>query len=61
MDSVIAAKIFTRAEVARINRCRLYLQVFYLSDIVSGNGRTVLQEALDGQVLRHRHSQWKWP
>ena len=53
-DAAIDVKVLMKSEVASINRCHLYLQVFYLSNIVSGNGRTVLQEAIDGKALRHR-------
>ena len=61
MDALVAAKIFSREELLRINRCRLYLQVYFLSDIVSGNGRLILREAFDGVKLIHRVSRWQWP
>ena len=58
MDKATMAKVFTREELCSINRCRLYLQVFYLSDIVSGNGRKLLREAYEGQILTQRQSKW---
>ena len=61
MDKATMAKVFTREELCSINRCRLYLQVFYLSDIVSGNGRKLLHEAHEGQILTQRQSKWQWP
>ena len=61
MDMTVQAKIFTRDELQSINRCRLYMQIFFLSDIVFGNGRVVLQEILDEQMISQRKSQWKWP
>ena len=60
MDAVIQAKIFSREEVECINRCRLYMKVFFLSDIVSGNGKLILQEAYDGRELSDRTSRWQW-
>ena len=61
MDKVIEAKIFTRQELCSINRCRLFLNVFFLSDIVSGNGRQLLGEARTGQKLHQSQSKWIWP
>ena len=61
MDALIDAKIFCRDEIECINRCHLYLQVFFLSDIVSGNGQLLLFKAQNGKKLLDRYSQWKWP
>ena len=61
MDRVIQSKIFNRDEIMSINRCRLFLQVFYLSDIVTCNGEKILPEALNGKFLLHPQSRWKWP
>ena len=38
-----------------------FLQEFFISDIVSGNGRLLLLEARDGKQLQNRYSRWKWP
>ena len=61
MDTVIDAKIFTNSEIYRINLCRIYLQVFYLSDICSGNGRGVMNNYMDGLFSPIRKSTWIWP
>ena len=61
MYKATMAKVFTREELCSINRCRLYLQVFYLSDIASGNGRKLLREAYEGQILTQQQSKWQWP
>ena len=61
IDRAIQAHVFTKEEIQSINRCRLYLHIFFLSDIVSGNGREVLQEILDNKPLLQRTSQWQWP
>ena len=60
-DKAIEVKVFTRQELCSLNRCRLYLQVFYLSDIVSGNDRHILQEAEEGYLLSQRRNRWQWP
>lgn len=44
-----------------MNRCRLYLRVFFFSDIVSGCGTCVLPDVYDGQVSDQWRSRWKWP
>ena len=61
MDAVIQAKFFSRDEVECINRCRLYMKVFFLSDIVSGNGKLILQEVYEGREIKDRTSRWQWP
>ena len=61
MDRLLESKIFNRAEVSSINRCRLWLNVFFLSDIVSGNGKNILPEVLEGKAINNRVSAWKWP
>jgi hypothetical protein len=37
-------------ELQRINNCRLYLQVTFLSEITSGDGTKLLQEAYNGDT-----------
>ena len=61
MDKLVQAKKISREELQCINRCRLYLKVFFFSDLVSGNGTTILLEAWEGRQLHHRHSRWQWP
>lgn len=61
MDAVIISKKFTNNELRRINLCRIYLRVFYLSDICSGNGRGVMHNYVSGLRTQQRRSQWVWP
>lgn len=61
MDAVVKAKLFTNAELAKINLCRVYLRVFYLSDICSGNGRGLMHNYKIGYRSEQRISKWKWP
>ena len=61
MDALIGHKTFTNDEIACVNRCRLYLKVFFLSDIVNSAGTKVLQNAYDGTISTQWRSRWKWP
>lgn len=61
MDALLDAKVICREETECSNRCWLYLQVFFLSDIVSGNGKMLLLEAYNGKQLPDWSSKWKWP
>jgi hypothetical protein len=46
-----------------INRCRLFLQVMFLSDITSGDGKRIRKEYLlyNGSAPRPQDSKWEWP
>jgi hypothetical protein len=48
-------------ELRALNRCRLYLQVIYLSDISSADGRCILDECRLGNRPHNRQSTLKWP
>ena len=61
MDSLLQDRSFTREEIMNVNRCRLYLRVFFLSDIVSYDGTTIRQDAYDGWRSDQWISRWKWP
>ena len=52
---------FTNNELAHINRCRLYLQVTTLSDIVNGNGMLIRQGALKGTLKKLNKPYYSWP
>ena len=61
MDAIVACHLFTINEMSDINRCRLYLRVFFLSDIVSGNGLYIIPEIVRGERFPQWQSMWKWP
>ena len=44
-----------------LNNCRLYLQIFTLSDITSSDGRTLLKHPLNGHKSPHFSSAINWP
>ena len=47
----------------QLNRCRLYLQVLFLSDIASGDGKSMAKDFFNyqGRAARPLSSQWEWP
>ena len=61
MVSLVRDQSFTREEIMSVNRCRLYLRVFFLSDIVTCDGTAIRQEAYDGWRSLQWTSRWKWP
>lgn len=52
---------FTKSELMTLNRCRLFLEVLFLSDIVDGKGEKVTLKAMNGIRDSHRCSEWTWP
>jgi hypothetical protein len=59
MDSLVHK--LSDEQLARVNRCRLYLQVVWWSDITDGSGTAISENAILGrqQAIVARH--WKWP
>jgi len=49
------------AELAQINRCRMFLCVTTVSDIATGDGRSILQSALKGQRNPFQTERYSWP
>ena len=43
-----------------LNRCRLYLQVLQLSDVMNGYGNGIT-ETIQGQRDKQRNMSYKWP
>jgi hypothetical protein len=52
---------YSAAALGTLNRCRLYLQVITLSDIVSADGSCIISDILHGIPLTERTSTLKWP
>jgi hypothetical protein len=48
-------------ELLSINKCRLYLRAWFLSDITDGSGVYVLQEAWNGDTQSHPLREKLWP
>ena len=55
---VFASWNIKKKEMKAINRCRIYLQVIYVSDITKYDGRTIVQDALEVQQFRRSTLQW---
>jgi hypothetical protein len=60
MDTITASRRFKPAEIREINRCRLYLQVFFTSDIAVNSGKNLEPWVLKGQRQITRKSIWEW-
>jgi hypothetical protein len=59
MERTTAPGIFTIRELQEINRCRLYLQVFFLSELTDHIGRNIEDWAKQGHK-QNRNSKWEW-
>jgi hypothetical protein len=60
MESLIASGRFTNKELKEIKKCRIYLQVFYLSDITNVKGNKIEAWVGRGQKQAGRQSTWEW-
>jgi hypothetical protein len=61
METITESGRFRPADIQEINRCRLYLQVFFTSDIADNSGKNLKPWALKGQRHGTRKSIWEWP
>ena len=50
-----------KQSLIHLNNCRLYLQIFSISDLVSADGTKLLKHPLNGTRLLHCHSSLTWP
>mmetsp|Transcript_18882 Transcript_18882/g.26793 ORF Transcript_18882/g.26793 Transcript_18882/m.26793 type:complete len:116 (+) Transcript_18882:4067-4414(+) len=48
-------------ELAQLNRCRLYHQVFFISDVASANGKQIEDIYRTKERNLSRRSSWQWP
>jgi hypothetical protein len=60
MESLIASGRFKNKDLKEINYLRIYLQVFYLSDITNIKGNNIASWAVRGQKQSRRQSTWEW-
>jgi hypothetical protein len=61
MEELTGSTLVNKRDLAAINRCRIYLRVFFLSDIVNIQGGTIEEWAINGERSNGRHSSWYWP
>jgi hypothetical protein len=61
MEQLTGSDLVNKRDLADINRCRIYLQVFFLSDIVNIQGDTIEEWAITGERTNARRSTWHLP
>jgi hypothetical protein len=61
MDCLAASNQFSREELQEINRCRIYLRVFFLSDITNIQGTLIDTWEISGKRQTTRTSAWSRP
>jgi hypothetical protein len=59
MEALTETGDFFSKDLKDINRCRIYLRVFYISDISTLDGQGITAWAWKGR--RGRKSSWAWP
>jgi hypothetical protein len=61
MEALPASTCVKYSNLSAINRCHIYLRVFFLSDIVNVRGDKIEEWAINGEYHNKRHSSWNWP
>jgi hypothetical protein len=61
MESLTKTEEFTATELKEINRCRIYLRAFYISNIASHDGQGIAEWERKGRRDAGRKSLWAWP
>jgi hypothetical protein len=60
MEALKGSTLVNKRDLAAINRCRIYLQVSFFSDIVNIQGETIEEGTINGERSNVRHSSWHW-
>jgi hypothetical protein len=60
MEELMGSALVNKRDLADINRCRVYLRVLFLSDIVNIQGDTIEEWAITGERSNARRSTWHW-
>jgi hypothetical protein len=61
MEALTETDEFSAKDLKEINRCRIYLRVFYISDISTHDGQRITDWARKGRRDGGRKSSWAWP
>jgi hypothetical protein len=61
MEELTGSALVNKIDSTDINRCRIYLRVFFLSDIVNIQGAPIKEWAITGERSKASHSTWHWP
>jgi hypothetical protein len=56
-----AGKIIAGDALASFNRCRIYLQAVWWSEITTGNGKKLDWFGLNRSRNPTKYKEWKWP
>jgi hypothetical protein len=51
----------TADQLEKVNRCRIYLQVIWWSDITEGGGGAISDNAIKGRREIYVNNRWQWP
>jgi hypothetical protein len=61
MEELMGSALVNKRYLTDINICRVYLRVFFLSDIVNIQGDAIEEWAITGESSNARCSMWHWP
>jgi hypothetical protein len=61
MEALTVTEEFSNKDLKDINLCRIYLQVFYISDISTHEVQGITDWARKGRRDGVRKSSWAWP
>jgi hypothetical protein len=61
MEALTATDEFSAKDLKDINRCRIYLRVFFISDISTHDRQRITDWARKGRRDGERKSSWAWP
>jgi hypothetical protein len=61
MDCIKASNQFSCGELQDINRCQIYLDSFFLSDITNIKGMSIEPWATSAKCTTMRTTTWAWP
>jgi hypothetical protein len=61
MEELTGSALVNKRDLTDINRCHIYLRVFFLSDIVNVQGDTIEEWAINGERSNARCSKSHWP
>jgi hypothetical protein len=61
MRLFMAHKDIAKSSLSQLNRCHMYLQVFTLSDIITGDGKKIRIEAWNGRKYDTGRDNSQWP
>ena len=60
MDAAVCCD-FTSAQLQSLNRCRLFLQILWISDVLTGEGKRIRRAVWDGKREIHYGWDYNWP